>query len=71
MYAPEPSDTLRKDDGTMPERAIKILMIDDDEQILFALGAVFQFQGWASVSARDVPTGLELFQKESPDLFRS
>ncbi len=52
----------------MPERAIKILMIDDDEQILFALGAVFQFQGWASVSARDVPTGLELFQKEQPDL---
>ena len=52
----------------MPERAIKILMIDDDEQILFALGAVFQFQGWTSVSARDVPTGLELFQKEQPDL---
>lgn len=47
---------------------LKILMIDDDEQILFALRAVFQFQGWESVSAQDVPTGLELFRTQRPDL---
>lgn len=52
----------------MSERAIKILMIDDEEQILFALRAVFQFQGWASISAKDVPTGLELFRTQHPDL---
>ena len=49
-------------------KKIKILMIDDDEQILFALRAVFEFQGWPSLSAQDVPTGLELFRREHPDL---
>ena len=52
----------------MAERDIKILMIDDEEQILFALQAVFQFQGWGSISAKDVPTGLELFRTQHPDL---
>lgn len=52
----------------MPERDIKILMIDDEEQILFALRAVFQFQGWDSISAKDVPTGMELFRTQHPDL---
>lgn len=52
----------------MSDAELKILMIDDDEQILFALRAVFQFQGWASVSAKDVLAGLDLFRKETPDL---
>jgi chemotaxis response regulator CheB len=52
----------------MADKPIKILMIDDEEQILFALRAVFQFQGWDSISAGDVPTGLELFRNEQPDL---
>ena len=52
----------------MSERDIKILMIDDEEQILFALRAVFQFQGWTSISAMDVPTGLELFRTQHPNL---
>ena len=52
----------------MADNPIKILMIDDEEQILFALRAVFQFQGWESISAGDVPTGLELFKNEHPDL---
>ncbi len=52
----------------MSGRELKILMIDDDEQILFALRALFQFQGWASVFAKDVLTGLELFHTEAPDL---
>ncbi|MBE6973300.1 MAG: response regulator [Ruminococcaceae bacterium] len=52
----------------MSDKALKILMIDDDDQILFALRAVFQFQGWASVSAGDVLEGLELFRTEAPDL---
>jgi len=52
----------------MPEKDLKILMIDDDEQILFALRAVFNFQGWQSLSAGDVPTGLDIFRREKPDL---
>jgi len=52
----------------MSDRELKILMIDDDEQILFALRAVFQFQGWTSVSTKDVLSGLELFRTENPDL---
>ncbi|MBQ2738713.1 MAG: response regulator, partial [Oscillibacter sp.] len=52
----------------MQENDLKILMIDDDDQILFALRAVFQFQGWQSVSAKDVPSGLELFRTQRPDL---
>ena len=49
----------------MPEKDLKILMIDDDEQILFALRAVFNFQGWQSLSAGDVPTGLDIFRREN------
>lgn len=52
----------------MPDKDLKILMIDDDEQILFALRAVFNFQGWQSLSAGDVPSGLEIFRREKPDL---
>lgn len=52
----------------MSEKKLKILMIDDDEQILFALRAVFQYQGWASLSAADVPSGLDLLMKDDPDL---
>lgn len=52
----------------MQGKQIKILMIDDDEQILFALKAVFQYQGWVALSAQDVPSGLELFRSQHPDL---
>jgi len=47
---------------------LKILAIDDDEEILYALRAVFQFQGWTGITAADVPTGLELFRLKKPDL---
>jgi CheY-like chemotaxis protein len=47
---------------------LKILAIDDDEEILYALRAVFQFQGWTGITATDVPTGVKLFQLKKPDL---
>ena len=47
---------------------MKILMIDDDEQILFALQEVFQYQHWKTFLALDVASGLELFRAERPDL---
>ena len=52
----------------MSDRELKILIIDDDEQSLFALCTVFQSQRWVSVCAKDVPTGLELLRTEKPDL---
>lgn len=47
---------------------IKILSIDDDSEILFALKAVIESQGWNSLIATDVREGLELYEKEKPDL---
>lgn len=52
----------------MSYRELNILMIDDDEQVLAALGAIFRGQGWKSVSAKDVLTGLDLFRAAPPDL---
>lgn len=52
----------------MLENELKILAIDDDEQILYALQAVFQYQGWTGIMAQDVPTGAKLFRTEKPDL---
>lgn len=45
-----------------------ILSIDDDEQICYALNALFRFQGWLTLSAHDVTNGLQLFVKHSPDI---
>lgn len=46
----------------------RILIIDDDEQICFALGELFRFQGWQSESAYDVENGLAAFRANRPDL---
>lgn len=45
-----------------------ILSIDDEEEILYALQALFNFQGWKSVIAPDVENGLKAFWKYSPDI---
>lgn len=50
------------------DHELKILAIDDDEEILYALRAVFQYQGWTGITASDVPTGLKLFRTKKPDL---
>lgn len=50
------------------DHELKILAIDDDEEILYALRAVFQFQGWTGITATDVPTGVRQFQQKKPDL---
>lgn len=45
-----------------------ILVIDDDEQICFALGELFKFQGWKAYSANDVESGLSMFKACRPDV---
>lgn len=45
-----------------------ILSIDDDEQIRYSLTELFATQGWRTVSAGDVTTGLKLFHEHHPDV---
>lgn len=52
----------------MRDQKLKILAIDDDEQILDALQILFQFQGWQGVFVQDVPAGLKAFRERKPDL---
>lgn len=52
----------------MKQTSLRILSIDDDEQIRYALRAVFEYQGWEAMMAQDVTEGLELFARRRPDL---
>lgn len=47
---------------------ITILAIDDDKEILFALQAIFDFQGWRSVTVCDVESGLKALWSQHPDI---
>ncbi len=45
---------------------ITILVIDDDQQICFALKELFKFQGWKVYAAENVKDGLKLFREKKP-----
>ncbi|MBQ3575028.1 MAG: response regulator [Clostridia bacterium] len=47
---------------------ITLLVIDDDQQICFALEELFKFQGWQVYTAENVCEGLRLFKEKSPDM---
>lgn len=47
---------------------LKLLVIDDDEEIRYALKAVFQSQGWDMAEAGNVVEGVELFREYRPDI---
>jgi response regulator of citrate/malate metabolism len=47
---------------------VKVLAIDDSKDILFAISAICDYQGWESISAKDAELGLELFRKHKPDI---
>lgn len=49
-------------------REVTILCIDDDEQICFALKALFQMQRWKAVTANSVDSGLAAFRTHQPDI---
>ncbi len=49
-------------------REIRILSIDDEADIRYALKAVFDHERWSSFLAKDVPEGLALFKQHRPDL---
>ena len=52
----------------MNHERVKILCIDDDGQIRYALNSVFEFQNWESFLAPDVSEGLRLFKQHRPDI---
>lgn len=47
---------------------VTILMIDDEPEILFALKAVVETQGWKGIVAQNVSRAMELFEEKRPDL---
>jgi len=52
----------------MNHKGVTILCIDDDEQICFALKALFQIQNWNTITANNVHSGLAAFRSSQPDL---
>lgn len=52
----------------MAERKRKILIVDDDPDILAAIGAVLETRNYEVVTARDGEEGLAELKKEKPDL---
>lgn len=52
----------------MAERKKKILIVDDDPDILAAIGAVLEARNYGIVTARDGEEGLAELKKEKPDL---
>jgi len=52
----------------MAERKRKILIVDDDPDILAAIGAVLEARNYEIVTARDGEEGLAELKKEKPDL---
>lgn len=47
---------------------LTILCIDDEEEICFALKTLFRTQGWYTVTALDVKSGVTLFNRHHPQL---
>lgn len=46
----------------------KILIIDDNEEIRFALSQICDFKGWTPLSAANVKNGIDTFSKNEIDL---
>ena len=47
---------------------ISILAIDDDKEILYALGVVFEQKGWIYYSAEDVGKGIKIYEDKIPSI---
>ena len=52
----------------MAEQKAKILIVDDDPDILVAIGAVLEARGYQMVTARDGEEGLAKLKEANPDL---
>jgi DNA-binding response OmpR family regulator len=47
---------------------VKVLIVEDDENIRAGLAELLEREGYRPIQARDGQEGLELFQREAPDL---
>lgn len=52
----------------MAEQKTKILIVDDDPDILVAIGAVLEARNYQIITARDGEEGLVKLKEEGPDL---
>jgi len=52
----------------MANSSLRVLCIDDDDQIRYALGQMCRSQGWQAYTAQDVSEGLAIFDREKIDL---
>lgn len=46
----------------------KILVIDDDKEILFAISAICEYQNWIPITAGNVIEGIEKYKSKKPDI---
>lgn len=46
----------------------KILVVDDDKEILFAMSAICEYQGWIPIKASNVNQAIEKCKQENPDI---
>lgn len=46
----------------------KILVVDDDDEILFAMSAICEFKGWIPITAANIEEALEKFKLNNPDI---
>ncbi|WP_430790881.1 response regulator [Virgibacillus flavescens] len=47
---------------------MKILIIDDDKSLRYMLGEICKYAGWDFITAENGKRGLDVFQREKPDL---
>lgn len=47
---------------------MRVLTIDDSKDILFAINAICEYEGWEAIAAKDAELGIELFKKYKPDI---
>lgn len=46
----------------------KILIIDDDKEILFAMSAICKYKNWIPITALNVIDGIKEYKKDKPDI---
>lgn len=46
----------------------KILVIDDDKEILFAISAICEYKNWIPITASNVIEGIEKYENKKPDI---
>lgn len=62
------NDGSAKDQGNLPSKSVKILVIDDDQAFLDAMQAILESASYQFVSALDPKNGLEKVKSERPDI---